>query len=357
MNCFSRKEDWENIVKQNDMRFKYFFLFLIVIAFFSADFVSKSSAFNLGDILKELEVEEPRGPEKKEKEQTKPQPQQQRQQQNQQDQRRQEEPLGGILGTIIKDKKTKEIIGVLGKSIKNLQPIQYKEEKALGGAIATQVFSRFGGSYNNKSLLQYVNLVGNSVAMFSERPNIPYHFAILNNPEPNAFAAPGGYVFVTTGLLRKIKNEAELAGVLGHEIAHISQKHTLKTLQRSRSIQGISELSLSLMDKNPAMFRNIINDISTILFEHGLDQSLEYEADRVGTEFAYRVGYNPRGLEDFLKTLREIRGKERSIFFKTHPSPSNRINKLLREVLPNYRDIGKYRILSSRFKKETKGKL
>lgn len=288
-------------MKQNDIRFKYFFLFLIVITFFPVKFVSTSSAFDLG--------------------------------------------------------KTLDLFGKGVKAIQALQPIQYKEEKALGGAIATQVFSRFGGSYNNKSLLQYVNLVGNSVAMFSDRPNIPYHFAILNNPEPNAFAAPGGYVFITTGLLRKIKNEAELAGVLGHEIAHISLKHTLNTLQRSKSIQGVSELSLSLMDKNPEMFGNIINDLSSVLFEHGLDQKLEYEADRIGTKYAYQVGYNPQGLKDFLKTLREVGGKENSIFFKTHPSPSNRINKLLKEVLPSYQNIGKYRVLSSRFKIETKEKL
>ena len=332
----------------------------MAFTFSPVGFAPSSSSETLEDFLKAMDAEMQRQLEEERKNLKKPssekQPEKQKQQ-NQQELQRQEEPLGGILGTIIKDKKTKEIIGALGKGIQSLQPIQYSEEKALGGAIATQVFSRFGGSYNNKSLLQYVNLVGNSVAMFSDRSNIPYHFAILNNPEPNAFAAPGGYVFITTGLLRKIKNEAELAGVLGHEIAHISQKHTLRTLQRSRSIQGISELSLSLMDKNPAMFRNIINDISTILFEHGLDQKLEYEADRVGTEFAYRVGYNPRGLNDFLKTLRKIRGKERSIFFKTHPSPSHRINKLLTEVLPNYRGIDKYRILTSRFKVETKGKL
>ncbi len=332
----------------------------MAFTFSPVGFAPSSSSETLEDFLRAMDAEMQRQLEEERKNLKKPLPEKQpekQKQQNQLEQQRQEEPLGGILGTIIKDKKTKEIIGALGKGIQSLQPIQYNEEKALGGAIATQVFSRFGGSYNNKSLLQYVNLVGNSVAMFSDRSNIPYHFAILNNPEPNAFAAPGGYVFITTGLLRKIKNEAELAGVLGHEIAHISQKHTLRTLQRSRSIQGISELSLSLMDKNPAMFRNIINDISTILFEHGLDQNLEYEADRVGTEFAYRVGYNPQGLKDFLKTLRRIRGKERSIFFKTHPSPSHRINKLLTEVLPNYRGIDKYRILTSRFKVETKGKL
>lgn len=336
----------------------YAAILFFIAGFFLHGFAAPVLAIDLADILREMEAEGRKQQEQEKRAREKQQQQeQQKQQQQQQEQQRQEGLLGGILGALIKDRQTKEIIGALGKSIQSLQPIQYTEEKALGGAIATQVFSRFGGSYNDKSLLLYVNLVGNSVAMISDRADIPYHFAILNNPQPNAFAAPGGYIFITTGLLKKIKNEAELAGVLGHEIAHISQKHTLATLQRSRSLQGISELSLSLMDKNPAMFKNVINDLSTILFDHGLDQKLEFEADRIGTEYAYRVGYNPAGLKDFLMTLREIRGKERSIFFKTHPSPSKRINKLLTEVLPRYRGIGKYRILSSRFKIATKGKL
>lgn len=306
-------------------------------------------AFDFGDVLRGIEVKENKQPEKKEEEgeqQTKQQPQ--------------KEELGGLLGlgrALGIDKNTINIIGKGINAAKALQPIKYEEEKALGGAIAVQVFSRFGGSYDNESLLRYVTLVGNTVAMFSDRSDIPYHFAILNNQQPNAFAAPGGYIFLTIGLLKKIKNEAELAGVLGHEIAHISQKHSLKTIQRSRSLKGISELSLSLMDKDPAMFKNVINEISNTLFEKGLDQKLEYEADRIGTEFAYRVGYNPRGLTDFLGTLKKIHGKEKSIFFKTHPSPSNRLNKLIGDVLPGYSDATKYPKLSLRFKIETKGKL
>lgn len=306
--------------------------------------VPSSSAFNLEGFLKELDGGKKKQPTKKEKRQL----------------RRQspKSKLGGLLGlgeVLGIDKKTIDIISKGAKTIQALQPVKYEEEKALGGAIAVKVFSRFGGSYNDKSLLRYVNLIGNTLAMFSDRPNIPYHFAILNNPQPNAFAAPGGFIFVTIGLLRKIKNEAELAGVLAHEIAHISQKHTLKTLRRSKFLKGISELTLTAMDKNPEMFENVINNISKTLFEKGLDQNLEYEADKIGTELAYRVGYNPRGLSDFLLTLKKIQGKEKSIFFKTHPSPSRRLNKLSSTVLPNYQGTAQYPKLSLRFKLAAKG--
>ncbi len=315
------------------MKFKYLILLIFFIGLF---FTLSASAFNLGDVLRELEVEQPRQPE---------QPTQPTQPEQPEQKRRSE---------------TSDILNIIGKGLvlaQALQPIKYKEEKALGGAIAVQVFSRFGGSYNNESVLQYVNLIGNSVAAFSDRPNIPYHFAVLNNPEPNAFAAPGGYIFITRGLLRKIKNEAELAGVLGHEIAHVSQKHTLKTLQRSKLLQGVSDFTLTLMDENPEKFKQVIDDLTNILFEKGLDQKLEYEADKIGTDFAYRTGYNPGGLKDFLNTLRKVQGKESSIFFKTHPSPSNRLNRLIKNVLPKYRGTGKYSILSLRFKLQTKGKL
>ncbi len=309
-------------------------------------FVPASSAFDLGGFMKELEGGKQTQPQKKGKKTRK-----------QQSEKRKPGGLLGLGEILGIDKKTIDIIDKGAKTLQALQPIKYGEEKSLGGAIAVQVFSLFGGSYNDKSLVRYVNLIGNSVAMYSDRPNIPYHFAILNNTEPNAFAAPGGYVFITIGLLRKIKNEAELAGVLGHEIAHISQKHSLKTLQRSKFLRGVSDLTLTAMDKDPEMFKNIINDISKTLFEKGLDQNLEYEADKIGTEFAYRVGYNPRGLTDFLMTLKKIQGKEKSIFFKTHPSPSNRIRKLSRTVLPNYKGTDNYPKLSFRFKLSTKGRL
>ena len=327
---------------------KNFLLFLAISVFWFIlpALVPSSAAFNFGDLLKELEVPEKQQTQSKKKSEQKKPPQ--------------KEEAGGLLGlgkALGLDKNTTNIIDKSARALQSLRPIQYKEEAALGGAIATQVFSRFGGSYNDQSLLKYVNLIGNSIAMFSDRSNIPYHFAILNNSQPNAFAAPGGYIFVTIGLLKKIKNEAELAGVLEHEIAHISQKHTLKTLQRSKRLQGISELTMAAMDKDPKMFSDIIDNISKTLFEKGLDKNLEYEADKIGTEYAFRVGYNPSGLNDFLKTLNKIQGSQESIFFKTHPSPRDRIKKLSRNVLPNYRGTSAYPKLSSRFEFETRGKL
>jgi predicted Zn-dependent protease len=102
----------------------------------------------------------------------------------------------------------------------SLLPIGYDEEKSIGEAIALQVVARYGGTVEQPDLIRYVNLVGKAVANTSDRPDIPYRVAILNHDSINVFAAPAGYIFVTRGLLKQIHNEAELAAVLGHEIAH-----------------------------------------------------------------------------------------------------------------------------------------
>ena len=162
-------------------------------------------------------------------------------------------------------------------------------------------------------------VVGKTIGEVSDRPNLTYHFAILNSQEQNAFAASGRYVFVTIGLLRTLKNEAELAGVLANEVAHVTQKHMLNTIRRGAILANVSEFTLSAMDKNPEMFSNVIDEITDKLFTNGLDKDLEYEADVYGIEFAYRAGYNPNGLQDYLKTLQAQEGHAQSRFFQpTH---------------------------------------
>jgi len=258
--------------------------------------------------------------------------------------------LGGFGQLLGMDKKTVNIIGKGLNLVKSLRPIQYREEKAIGGGVALQAFSRFGGPYPDEGLNRYVSMVGKGVALASDRPDIPYYFSVLNSEEANAFAAPGGYIFVTVGLLKNLETEAQLAGVLGHEIAHVAKRHSLQTIERGKRLHGISELSLTLMDKDPRLFSDIINNVSELIFTKGLDHSLEYEADRFGIRYAARLGYNPRGLEIFLKKLaRERHGGLRSVFFQTHPSTESRIAKLAREVRVHYPRLKGYRTVARRF--------
>lgn len=211
-----------------------------------------------------------------------------------------------------------------GTLISGLLPIGEEEEQSLGTSIALQVVARSGGLYEQPDLTRYVNLVGRSVAATSDRPNLDYHFAVLNDQSINAFATPGGYVFVTRGLLKQARNEAELAAILGHEIGHISQKHMLEVIQRTKQIAGISQAGLAYANQDPRAFQQLIDTVTKKLLDEGYDQGKEIEADRLGVIFAARVGYDATAYLGFLNRLRGLKGDDRTLF-KTHPNFSARI--------------------------------
>ena len=256
--------------------------------------------------------------------------------------------IGGI-GAALGMKQQK--IDLLKKGVgvvQAMEPIGEEEEITLGEAVAVEAFSRFGGEYSNPAWTRYINLVGKTVAEVSDRPTLNYHFAILNSQEQNAFAAPGGYIFITVGLLKTLKNEAELAGVLAHEIAHVTQKHMLDAIRRGSLMGSVSELTLTAMKQDPAMFSSVIDEMTDLLFTKGLDKDKEFEADVVGVEYAYRAGYNPQGLEDYLQTLAKEEGHVESKFFTTHPSTTLRISKI-DTLLKDYSDIKNLPFLTERF--------
>ena len=255
------------------------------------------------------------------------------------------EGIGGILG--VKKNKVdlfKKGVGV----VEALQPIGEEEEIVLGEAVAVEAFSRFGGEYSNQAWTRYINLVGKTISEVSDRPTLNFHFAILNSQEQNAFAAPGGYIFITVGLLKTLKNEAELAGVLAHEVAHVTKQHMLETIRRGAVLGSVSELTLTAMKQNPEMFSNAIDQMTELLFTKGLDKDKEFEADVVGIEYAYRAGYHPQGLRDYLQTLGKEEGHAESRFFTTHPSTTERVAKI-DVVLNGYSDIQNLPFLTKRF--------
>ncbi len=269
---------------------------------------------------------------------------------------------GTLLSSCAKIGKTLHEAGVIGeekvrifqsvdKGIKSFMPIGFKEEQIIGGALAIETVKRYGGLYKDRRTMQYVNLIGRALARVSDRPEIKYYFAVLNTKEPNAFAAPGGYIFITRGILAMAENEAELAGVLAHEIAHVSQKHILKTLQRSRLFASIGQLSAAAIGRDPDFFDSLMNEVNDKLFTKGLDQSMEDEADELGMEYAYRMGYNPSGLLSFQQKLEKRLGKEPSVFFKTHPSIHDRVKRGRIQLREKYADAVKYPLLVARYRK------
>jgi predicted Zn-dependent protease len=183
----------------------------------------------------------------------------------------------------------------------------------------------------------YVNSVGMWLAMNSGRPDLPWQFGIIESETVNAFAAPGGYIFVTRGLVERCNSEAELAGVLAHEISHVVAKHQLADIQKNAR-KGVLLDVASL--KSGGLTGDAARAVARVGMEgyvRGLSREDELEADRMGVELAARSGYDPYGLVIVLQTL-ESEGQDSStaMFLKTHPAPSDRIAELAAEMPPSF---------------------
>jgi predicted Zn-dependent protease len=183
----------------------------------------------------------------------------------------------------------------------------------------------------NDAVQRYVNNVGRWLASQTERPDLPWHFGVLEAPQLNAFATPGGNIFITRGLFERMKSEAELAGVLAHEIAHVLKKHHLKAIQKTAQLElaGTAVSTLARQDRNTANREKLLG-AGTELFSRGLDKSDELEADRLGVVIAARGGYDAYGLPSVLQTLQAMNPQDSglALMFKTHPTPAERLGAL-----------------------------
>ena len=210
----------------------------------------------------------------------------------------------------------------------NLKKPSRAEEIQLGREIAGNILGA-APLVKDPALQKYVNQVGRWVASQSERSYLPWHFGVIESEDLNAFAAPGGYVLITKGLYRQLKNESELAGVLGHEIGHVIKKHQLKLLQKQQLLSmGAGLLSGKLGKENPTV-QKVVGSGAEIS-ARSLDKSAEYEADRIGVVLAARAGYEPMGLPEVLQTIGHA-GKDEgrvALLFKTHPHPDDRLTAL-----------------------------
>jgi len=188
---------------------------------------------------------------------------------------------------------------------------------------------------------QYVNDVGRWLSLHTERPDLPWQFGVLDSTDINAFATPGGTIFITNGLLQRLNSESELAGVLAHEMVHVLRKHHLAALQKAARMDIASELAGdTLKDKaDPAILNKAIK-AGTEVYARGLDKDDEFEADRMGVVIATRAGYDPYGLPAVLQMLDSINAQDSSLalMFKTHPSPHDRLSLLDKEMGDSFDD-------------------
>lgn len=221
------------------------------------------------------------------------------------------------------------------------------EEADIGRMVSARILKTYPLSTNDK-LQRYVTLVGNTVAAYSARPTLEWHFAVLDTPIVNAFSAPGGFVFITTGSLKEIHSEAELASVIGHELAHVTQKHILKEIKRANVISSAKDLAAAT-DQGANWLNNDLGrkmgDLAyEKLFTTGLSRRDELEADKIGAELADAAGYNNSSFGTFLDGLKKLEGtSQMRQLTATHPAPADRIAALK----PTIADHGE--LLAERF--------
>ena len=207
-----------------------------------------------------------------------------------------------------------------------------KEEIAVGREVAGRTLGA-APLVADPELQAYVNRVGRWIAMQAERPDLPWHFGVLDTASVNAFAAPGGYVLITRGLYEMLNSEAQLAGVLGHEIGHIVQRHHIKVMQQSAAVSAGAR-AVQRGDRG-FLVNNLIGTGAEVL-ARGLDKSAEFEADRIGVVLAARAGYSPYGLVEVLHLLaaRSADDASLALLFKTHPGPGERLTQLGEALTP-----------------------
>jgi predicted Zn-dependent protease len=241
-------------------------------------------------------------------------------------------PLTGLVDTKALDAEVKKSLGLApeatgeaGASVPLVGPMSDADEQALGREIAGRLLAA-SPLVLNEALQGYVNRVGRYVAAQSQRPSLIWTFGVIQSDDINAFAAPGGYVFVTVGLYRLLENEAELAGVLAHEIAHVNERHHVKLLQQARLLQ-LGQSALLGKTKSDTVKNLAGNGLE--LYARSLDKNAEFACDRLAITYAAKAGYDPFA---YIAVLDRIGASEDAdqlaLLYKTHPHPAERLQVL-----------------------------
>jgi len=216
---------------------------------------------------------------------------------------------------------------VTGK--KELMLFSEKSEIAMGQQTDQEIRQEYG-IYEDQRLNAYVTTIGMKLVPHTHRPNLQYHFAVLDTPVENAFAAPGGYIYVTRGILALMNSEAELAAVVGHELGHVSARHSVKKLSEIMLVYAGLAIG-SALSKDVAKFAGVAGLGAQLLFLK-FSRDDEYQADELGVRYSRASGYDPRQMAQFFDALEklssEMGGGHIPNFLSTHPLTSKRINRV-----------------------------
>ncbi|WP_052501434.1 M48 family metalloprotease [Thiomicrospira microaerophila] len=205
-------------------------------------------------------------------------------------------------------------------------------EIIFGRELASKILGRYPVLRDDK-LNDYVSHVGHTLAQFSQRPELTYYFIVLNTDEINAYAAPGGYVFITKGALNKAQNEAQLAAILAHEMGHIEARHYVRAIGlRGTNANADNSLTAILSGGGNAAvvaFNQAVSQAMEILFEKGLQSKQdEFEADAASVWLLVNAGYQPSALADYFVMLSGTPNNQTQVLSNTHPPMNERITEL-----------------------------
>ena len=216
-----------------------------------------------------------------------------------------------------------------------------QQELAIGREMAPKVLQAYG-KYDDPALQAYVQRVGDKLAAVSHRPNLVYRFTVVDSTEVNAFALPGGYIFITRGLLAYMNTEAELAGVLGHEIGHVTARHAVRQYTAATAAQLGMTLGGIFV---PGMGSNVAQNVMGVLGQamlSGYGRDHELESDSLGAEYLARTGYDPQAILGVLRTLKaqgdyataqaKAEGRQPQTYhglFASHPDEDTRLKEVL----------------------------
>ena len=231
-----------------------------------------------------------------------------------------------------------------------------KAEIVFGRELSARILGRYQ-LYDDKKLTLYINLVGKGVAQYAGRPEIEFRFAVLDTDIINAFAAPGGYIFITKGALKIMEDEAELSAVLAHEIAHVTERHIVQELNikgtEDSPAAGLARILGGGTETMRVVFTQMVDKAVEILFEKGLKRQDELNSDRIATITAANAGYDPAALKRYFEKISN-REEKTEILTGTHPSFGERIDNIDSFLTKNQLSDKKQPFLKERFNENVK---
>jgi beta-barrel assembly-enhancing protease len=252
--------------------------------------------------------------------------------------------VGGVVGQatgFVTPEQSDAMVRSAQAMEKTFQDITPEQEYYIGRSVAATVLVTYK-PFDREEANAYLNLLGQTVAQFSTKPEIfgGYHFLLLDTDEVNAFAAPGGLILISRGMVRCCQSEDELVAVLAHEISHVDHQHGLKAIRKGRLTSALTTLGSAAgqslggaqLAQVTAAFEGSITDITTTMMNSGYARTTELEADKGAVVIMKKLGYNPAALITMLEQMQKQLKPGGHDFAKTHPAPEVRIAELKKVV-------------------------